>query len=231
MKRSNKKASGDGLIVAGVFCLILAIVLSCIGLQKPTELKEAGEISPEEMTDSYAYHFDELTVIDFYMKQSGAESGNGRYYIASFYDSGVYYLVSVYADNDEELRAKLKEYADDDEAYAGDLVLSGCFSAKKVTDVDGMCEFYDKTARFYAGQYNEYMNVDAVDLRLHLDYVCEEAGDYEDAASDIDLFYCGIIFLVLGVACLFFGIRLRKKGLAEIAALRELDLSRQQNEP
>lgn len=229
MKKNNKKASGEALIVAGIFCLVLAIALSVLGLQKPAELKEVSKISPEEMSDDYAYHFDDLIVCNYYMKQSGAESGNGRYYIAAIYDKGVYYLASVYADNDETLRATLREYADDKTAEIGDLVLSGCFSAQKVSSVENLDEFYDETAEDHIALFADE-NLDAVDLQLHLTYVCEAAEDYEKTASSTDLLYLGIIFLVIGAPCVFFGIRMRKKGLAELAGLEEFRRS-QQDEP
>lgn len=218
MRKNNKKSLGEALIILGVFLIVMAIVLSYFGLKKPAELKEVAKISAEEMTDDYAYHFDELTVLDYYMKQSGGDSGNGRYYIASFYDKGVYYLVSIYGENNDELRLKLKDYADDDEAYIGDLVISGCFTAKKVSAVDGLSEFYDDTAKNYVDLYAEYMNVDAVDLQLHLNYVCEDAADYDDAASTTEALYGGIAFLLIGALVVCLGIRQRKKAMAEIAA-------------
>lgn len=231
MRKNNKKAIGEALIVLGVFLIVIAIVLSYFGLKKPAELKEVDEISPEEMSDDYAYHFDELTVLDYYMKQSGGESGNGRYYIASFYDSGVYYLVSIYGENDDELRLKLKNYVDDDDAYVGDLVISGCFTAQKVSAVKNLDEFYDESAENYIDQYNEYMNMDAVDLQLHLTYVCEDAEDYEDAVSTSGALYGGIVFLLIGAVVLGLGIRQRKKGKEEIAAREAFNRNQPQDEP
>lgn len=232
MKKNNKKAAAEALIVAGVFFLILAIVLGFFGLQKPVELKEVGEVSAAEMNADYAYHFDELTVIDYYMKQSGGNSGNGRYYIAAFTEGDVYYLVSIYAENDMSMEGKLRRYADDDNATFGDLVISGCFSSKKVSSCsDDMIDFYDDAVSQYTKQFKTYLGAEAVDLQLHLTYVCEDPADYEDSASGIDALYIGIAFLVLGALILFFGIRMRKKAVAEIAAREAFNRNQLQAEP
>lgn len=206
----------QGALVGGVVLLIIALLITFISLQKPAELKYVSEIAPTEIDDDHSYYINELTIIDVYMTQTGGDSGNGKYYIASFEgkDRNTY-MVSVYAKNNADIHDALEEYAKDSDSGYGDLVICGCFSAKKTTVDEDMDLYFSRSASSYADDFEEYLNIEATSLDLHLDYICGSPDNYEEEASNKDMLFVGIILAVLGGVLLYFGLRAKKKQQAD----------------
>lgn len=227
-----RKNNPTSLIICGVILLVVAIIMAIGGLQAPPELKNVKEISASEMNDDYSYQIEDLGIIDFYMTQTGGDSGNGKYYIAAFEDKdGQLCLVSMYAENKADIHDKLEAYDADNDAAYGDLVISGCFTTKKVASVDGMSTHYDRTAESYENDFMEYMNRSAKDLNLHLHYVCADAADYESEASNSFMLVIGVVFLALGALLLFFGVKTKKKLKAEEEARARFNANQPTDEP
>lgn len=227
-----KKNKPTDTIICGVVLLIAAIITAVIGMLPPPELKNANEMTAAEISDEYSYYIEDLTIIDFYMTQTGGDSGNGKYYIASFEDADdKLCLVSVYAKTSADIHDELEAYAADSDAAYGDLVLSGCFTTKEVSSIDDMSTHYDRFADSYGNDILKYMGRSAQDLNLHMEYVCADAADYEDEASNSFMLIVGAVFLVLGTVLLIFGLKAKKKLKEEEEARARFNANQPTDEP
>lgn len=216
-----KKRNGNptGAIICGIVLLVAAIGILITTLQGPAELKNVSEIKASEMSTDYSYYFDELIIYDHYMTQSGGDSGNGKYYLATFYgEDDKLYVASLYAEDDEDMKDKLWDYAKDPETLYGDLIISGCFKTRKTSNIDKDGEFYEPSFAKFRKLILEELGQTAVDTQLHLDFVCEDAADYEEEAFQTPMLIVGGIFVLLGGVLLYFGLKAKKKQKAEAEA-------------
>ena len=214
--RKKRNGNPTAAIIGGIFLLVAAIFVSVVALKGPAELKKVSEIKASEMSTDYSYYFDELIIYDHYMTQSGGDSGNGKYYLVAFYgEDDRLYVASLYAEKDEDMKTKLWDYAKDPETQFGDLIVSGCFKTRKVTSIDKDEEFYSPSFATFKKLILENWGQTAVDTQLHLDFVCEDAADYESEASQMPLLIVAGIFVLLGGVLLYFGLKAKKKQKAE----------------
>ena len=227
----KKKSNPDAIILCGIVLLIAAIIMAVVGLQSPAELKNVSEITAAEMSDEYSYYFEELTVIDLYMTQTGGESGNGKYYLAAFEgeDERLYFL-SIYAENKADIHDSLEEYASNPDLQIGDLILEGCFSTETVDSVEDLTLYYERGVIGYDSMFEDELDMEVVDLSLHLTYVCKDPADYDSEASHSSMLIVGAVFLVLGAVLLFFGIKSKKAQKAEAEARARFNENQPQDE-
>lgn len=177
---------GLGLIIAGLF-------------PAPT-LVDVETVSVNDLSNDNAYYVEDLAVVYEYGSMSGDDSDNGSYYLAFFEDAqGNYCTVSLYFDNNKELKKEATSHDFDSE----DLYVDGCFSVKKISSLDS------DLSRYYKECYNElkdryFGNVPTTDTGLHFRYVCNEKSEYESAVKPtLVLCIAGAAMLLLGGFCFF----------------------------
>lgn len=202
--------------------VILGVSMIGMGLTPPPELQDASALKRSDFSANAAYEFDELLIWDKYATVSDSgDNDNGTYYLASYEDGdGQFVLFSVYLDNSSEWKGTALTFD-----YETDwLGVNGCYRSRSVSALDNRLEDYYAEGVGYITDYLREYGYNPIDSGLHLRFVCNEAEEYADAASQSFAVIVGVVVLAAAAALFFFGRRsMKKQREAELAAQRELE--------
>lgn len=222
---NRKKSQKVDIVVISILCsfiILVGIAFAVYGLTRNIEDPTAAEsLTHSELHAGTDYRIEELMVLDAYASQSGGDT-NGMYFIVGFWDTNdTLCLASFYPDGDKELNKTLDDYMVDPSQDWGDCVISACVETKKLDSQDAdMRTFYKQYAVRVKDTLSSELQIPVVETGLHMVYQGATVDEYIAGKKTdrlLDLAVGGIIALV-GVVCLFFGIRATKKRHAAINA-------------
>ncbi len=209
-------------ILVGAF-LLVGVGMIVAGLTPPPTLQDASGLQRNAFEADSAYDFDTLKIWSEYGSLSGSDnsSENGMYYIAFYEDmDGQYVLFSVYFENG----SKWKKEAQSFDFMNDSLTVDACFQSHKISSIDNDLEkYYGEAVDYVTDAMREY-GINPIDSGLHLKCVCDEAQEYDEAASQTSVAIVGVVMLALAAA-LFFFLRkaMKKQREAALKAQQELE--------
>jgi hypothetical protein len=196
------------IYILAVIFLLTGCSMFFSGETTPPELQDASELKRNEFVADAAYELKGLEIWEKYGSISGSSNESGMYCIALYPDAkGQFVFFSVYLDNSEERKEKLRE----NDFLTSSLSVDACFQSQSIERLGDDMEGYYTEAVDYAVDYLREYGQNPIDSGLHLRYVCDESADYDEAAPVKSYRDGGIFMLVIGAGFLLLGFFLQKK--------------------
>lgn len=194
-------------ILAFLF-LLMGFFMFLSGETTPPELQDASDLKRNEFAADAAYELEGLEVWEKYGSIGGSSDESGMYCIAIYPDvDGQLVFFSVYLDNSEDWKAKLR----DNDFLTDSLLVDACFQSKSIRSLGDDMEKYYTEAVDYAVDFLREYGQNPIDSGLHLRYVCDEPAEYDKAAPTESYRDGGILMLIFGAGFLLLAFFLQKK--------------------
>lgn len=218
-------AKKTGIILSRTFGIILIVVGFLIGLgggvtafEEPKFIP-ASEISYKQMENFEYYNFEEITIIDCYLKNEYYYGiPDEWFYLVAFDDvDGNVYFATLIVTEEKDAFDKLRDYAENKDMLIGDCVINAV--VESAYPIEEAAVFEDKDIEQYKNAVSNFKNGDVIDSGYSFEYSCtpEHFEKYADEQLNEDryMFVGGVIGCIIGIVLVIIGFR---KSLKEVDA-------------